>query len=622
MEVSSRMVEKDKNSDNRDFGSSIKDYGFISDCHSVALVSKEGSIDWCCMPRIDSSSCFGRLLDWPKGGYCRISPTVRYKISRRYLENSLILETTFHTAKGSAKLIDCFTLREGGEQHPHRQILRILEAIEGEIEFRCQFVPRFDYGIIKPWIRFLNGNKGNRITAIGGSSGLLVTGDINFEFQGRHNCRSVFNLAPGDRVRLSILHRPPEDLDEMNEEIPDDKELDRRLEETIQWWRHWSSKGNYKGDNSLQANRSAVVLKGLCNAPTGAIAASATTSLPEMINGIRNWDYRYSWIRDSVFTLRSLNELGHSSEADGFRRFIERSAAGSAEEIQILYGVGGERRSYEVTLDYLEGYRGSRPVRIGNAAAKQKQFDIFGELLDLAWSWHKLGNSPDDDYCQFIRELVDRTINIWQEPDCGIWEIRDEHRHFVLSKAMCWVALDRAIKLAEDMHLDYPKKQWQQVKSDIRDRIMEKGVDKKRGIFIQAFDYPICDASLLLLPVFGFIDYDDELMVRTTEAIREDLEEDGLLRRYPEDSDGLDGNEGIFTACTFWLVECLAAQGKMEEALKYFKAASATANDLGLFSEEYDVAGKEMLGNFPQGLTHLSHIAAIVALNRAKNKNI
>jgi len=592
----------------------IGDYAFISDCHSVALISKSTSIDWCCMPRIDSSSCFGRILDWQNGGYCRIWPTGSYRTERRYRRNSLILETTFHTDSGKARLTDCFTMREGGEHHPHRQILRVLEGIEGEVEFQCVIEPRFDYGVIKPWIRNL---ESNRLTAIGGSDGLLITGDMNFDRSGRHSCRTSCTIKSGARKHLSIAHRPPEALDEILEDIPETGELDRRLDETIEWWRNWSSKSEYDGRYAEEARLSAVVLKGLCNAPTGAIAAAATTSLPEELHGTRNWDYRFSWIRDSVFTLRSLNELGYNSEADGFRRFVERSAAGSAEEIQILYGVGGERRLHETIIDKLEGYRGTRPVRVGNAAVDQEQFDIYGELLDLTWRWHQLGNSPDQDYWEFVSGLANRAIGIWEKPDCGLWEFRSDLRHFVLSKAMCWVALDRAIRLAEDLNLDYPKERWQDARRAIRERVMESGVDKERGVFIQAFDHPISDASLLLLPVFGFVEFDDEIMVKTTEAIRKDLQEDGLIRRYPSGSDGLDGGEGSFIACTFWLVECLAAQGKVDEALKYFEGAAATANDLGLFSEEFDPGKSEMLGNFPQGLTHLSHIAAIVALNRA-----
>jgi len=352
----------------------------------------------------------------------------------------------------------------------------------------------------------------------------------------------------------------------------------------------------------------------LSNAPSGAIAAAATTSLPETPGGSRNWDYRYSWVRDSAFTVRALSELGYLREADGFRRFIERSCAGSAEELQILFGVGGERRLHEYEIEELEGYRQARPVRIGNAAETQLQLDVYGELLDLAWRWHERGHSPDDDYWEFLVELVDAACRQWRNPDRGIWEMRGKPRHFVLSKAMCWVAVDRGIRLAEDLNRQAPLDSWRQNRDQIRAAIEAQGYDEKRGVFVQAFDSPAMDASLLLLPIFGFISAGDERMQRTIAEIRKELSEDGLLRRYR--SDDLDGEEGVFLACSFWLAECLANQGQVAEARQVFQAASATANDLGLFSEEFDPNRQEMLGNFPQGLTHLSLIAAAVALNR------
>jgi GH15 family glucan-1,4-alpha-glucosidase len=596
----------------------IEDYAYISDCHSSALISKAGSIDWCCMPRLDSSSCFARLLGWENGGYCQIVPKSKYSIKRKYLENTLILETTFETDSGSARLTDFFTMRRGGEHNPHRQILRIIEGLEGQVELEVVFRPRFDYGAIRPWIRQINERT---FAAMGGSDGLLLTGDIELSLDGRHHCGGSFTINSDEKRHISIIYHPPEELDEQLSKISNIDELDRRFEETHEWWKRWVNKGNFKGKYKERALRSAIILKGLSNAPTGAIAASPTTSLPESMGGNRNWDYRFTWIRDSAFTVRSLAELGYDKEADGFRRFIERSAAGSAEELQILYGVGGERRLFEKEIEELEGYRGSKPVRMGNAAVSQLQFDIFGELLDLSWHWHRRGNSPDDDYWEFIVELINRTIALWQKPDRGIWEIRGEPRHFVLSKAMCWVALDRGIKMACDLKHDCPVKEWEKERDAICKLVEDKGYDKKRGVFIQAFDNPIMDASLLLLPIFGFVDYTDERMIRTTDAIREDLDENGLIRRYASGSDSLSGDEGVFITCTFWLAQCLAKQGRLEDANKYFERASSTANDLGLFSEEYDTKKNQMLGNFPQGLTHLSYIFAINTLEEcSKNK--
>ncbi|MEJ2429062.1 MAG: glycoside hydrolase family 15 protein [Deltaproteobacteria bacterium] len=399
----------------------IGDYGYIADCHSAALVSSSGSIDWCCMPRLDSRSCFGRILGWQTGGYCKIAPSSGFSVSRRYLENTLVLETTFQTHSGQARLLDCFTMRKGGEHDPHRQILRIVEGVTGRVTFGLELVARFDYGAVKPWIRKI---QNGHYIAIGGSDGLFISGDLPLEMKHRHDLTGTCTVEEGQRLRLSILWRRPEDLAEGLVQPPEGNELDRRLEETIDWWLSWGKRGKISGPYGDYLHRSAIVLKGLTNAPTGAIAAAATTSLPEAPGGSRNWDYRYSWIRDSCFTVRSLAEVGYIKEADGFRRFIERSAAGSAEQLQILYGIGGERRLQELEIDDLEGFRGARPVRVGNAARDQVQLDVYGELLDLSWRWHSLGYSPDDDYWEFLVELVDQAFCCWREADRGIWEMQ------------------------------------------------------------------------------------------------------------------------------------------------------------------------------------------------------
>ena len=591
----------------------IADYGFIADCHSAALVSKTGSIDWCCMPRLDSRSCFGRILDWNNGGYCQIEPTASYKTSRRYMDRTLILETTFQTESGQARLTDCFTMRRRGEHDPHRQILRVIEGMRGNVEFRLDIVPRFDFGAIKPWIRCYR--KHSHI-AIGGCDGLLISSDVSIKMRHRHDLTVTFTVGAGERKRFSILHRPPENLDENLTETPDPAELDRRLQETIQWWQNWSDKGRYSGPYAEQMQRSAMVLKGLSNAPTGAIVAAPTTSLPEAPGGSRNWDYRFSWVRDSSFTVRSLVELNYVKEADGFRRFIERSAAGSADQLQILYGIGGERRLHEYEIGDLAGYRGAKPVRIGNAAESQIQLDVYGELLDLAWHWHCRQRSPDDDYWEFLVELVNKVCDLWQKADCGIWEYRGSPRHFVHSKVMCWAALNYGIKLAGELRRKAPLEKWKKARGAVRRAVESQGYDAERGIFIQAFDHPVMDAALLLLPMVGFIPYHDQRMIRTTDAVREELGENGLLRRYSDGGDGLAGREGVFLACSFWLVECLARQNRLDDAHRTFQRAFSIGNDLGLFAEEYDPEADEMLGNFPQGLTHLSLISAAVALQK------
>jgi GH15 family glucan-1,4-alpha-glucosidase len=592
----------------------IRDYAYLSDCHSGALVSKDGSIDWACLPRFDSPSAFARLLDLDKGGFCRIAPDKPFKSSRRYLEAGLVLETTFETGEGRARLIDCFTMRKGGEHDPHRQILRIVEGQEGTMDLGLECVPRFEYGAVKPWIR----KAGETAYAvIGGSGGLLVSGSFRFEMGQGHGIRGTCRVGKGQRAYLSILYRNPETLDEGGVRIPSLSELDQRLEETLAWWRAWAAKSRYAGPHAEMAARSAAVLKGLCHAPTGAIVAAATTSLPESPGGSRNWDYRYTWVRDSCFAARSLAEIGFDGEAEGFRRFVERSAAGSAAEIQVLFGVGGERRLQEAALEDLEGYGGAKPVRVGNAAERQVQLDVYGELLSLSWLWHSRGHSPDADYWEFLTEIVETVARSWSRPDSGIWEMRGPARHFVHSKVMCWAALDYGIRLARELGHKAPLDRWGEARDAVRRTVETSGYDASRGVFTQAFESRAMDASLLLMPTVGFIDYRDARMVRTVDAVRVELEAGGLLRRYAEGFDGLPGREGAFLACSFWLVNCLARQGRLEEARAAFARALRTGNDLGLFSEEYDVDRREMLGNFPQGLTHLSLIEALLALEEA-----
>jgi GH15 family glucan-1,4-alpha-glucosidase len=404
----------------------------------------------------------------------------------------------------------------------------------------------------------------------------------------------------------------PEWLDGDPPTPPDPETCDGRLDQTLTWWDRWASKAAFEGPDKEGVVRSAIVLKALTYAPTGAIVAAPTTSLPEAPGGVRNWDYRFSWIRDSVFTVRSLAQLGFEGEADGFRRFVERSAAGSAADLQIMYAVDGDRRLTEIELP-LDGYRGARPVRIGNHASKQVQLDVYGELMLLAWRWSERGRRPSTDYWEFLSELVNEAAKRWSDPDRGIWEVRGEPQHFVHSKVMCWAALDRGIALADKCSLEAPVKDWATTRDQIGEAIEERGYNEERGVFTRAFESDELDAALLLLPGSGFVEHSDPRMIRTVDAVRSDLEENGLLARY-RTKDGLPGREGTFLACTFWLAESLAALGRLDEARDVFARVSATANDLGLFAEEYLVDGAEMAGNFPQGLTHLSHIEAAVAL--------
>ena len=596
----------------------IADYGFIGDCHASALVSLAGSIDWCCLPRFDSGSVFGRLLGWDVGGYCQIAPVrTDLDVSREYVDDSLVLVTTWAAGTDELRLTDFFSMREGGADRPRRRLIRILDCVRGSADVRITVAPRFDYGSIPPWMRRL----GERVyVAIGGSDALLVSGDVEFDESGPHELATTVHVKAGTRIRLSLTWHRPDQVESDAPSATSGDDLDAELEETLGWWHEWSSPGRSGGPYEHEALRSAIVLKALSCAPTGAIIAAATTSLPEVMGGSRNWDYRYSWIRDSQFTVRSLGELGFDNEADGFRRFLERSAAGSAESLQIMYGVGGERRLFEWEVPNLEGYRGSSPVRVGNAASEQLQLDMYGHLLDLAWRWHQRGQSPDDDYWRFLVSVVDAAAERWQEPDRGIWEIRGEPRHFVHSKVMCWVAADRGVRLAEECSREAPLRRWRKVAEDIRDAVETDGVDPEGGHFVVAFGDREVDAALLLVPQSDFVAYTDERMVRTVEVIAKRLDVGGLLARYRGD-DGLAGEEGAFIACTFWLAEAYARMGRMAEAEEAFQRASATANDLGLFAEEFDLTTRTALGNFPQGLTHLSHIAAAVALAAGRDGN-
>ncbi|GAB3540594.1 glycoside hydrolase family 15 protein [Noviherbaspirillum agri] len=590
----------------------IHDYALISDCHCNALISRYGSVDWCCMPRVDDDSCFGRLLDWDKGGYCAIAPAdTAFTSTRRYVDGTMILETLFRTPQGEVRLTDFFAL-QGDAEHPRYDLVRLLDGVSGEVDMRMEVLPRFDYGEIIPHVRR---HESGVYTATGSNQGLIIHADAPLEVAGHSGLLGIVRMQAGQRVRLAIQFEFPELLEQAIAQGSARADgLDPSLESTRQWWTQWSARMHRSRQIDEQTARSVITLKALTFEQTGAIVAASTTSLPEWIGGERNWDYRFSWVRDSVFTIRALHELGYLTEADRFHQFIQRSAAGSATQLQIMYGVDGKRRLPEIELDWLEGYRQSRPVRIGNHAAKQTQLDIYGELLEMAWEWHASGHPTDPDYWTFLADVVETVCRRWHEPDHGIWEIRGEPRHYVHSKAMCWAALNRGIQLAQANGFEAPLERWSAVRDQIRAAIEREGFDAGRGVFVKAFGSSEQDAALLILPRVDFVQYDDARMVATVDAICQELDEGGLLLRY-RGGDGLPGPEGIFLPCTFWLVACLARQGKREPAWKYYRRALSCANDLGLFSEEFDVEHGQMLGNFPQGLTHVSQVMARLALD-------
>jgi GH15 family glucan-1,4-alpha-glucosidase len=590
----------------------IAAYALIGDCRTGALVSRAGSIDWWCAPRFDSGSVFGRILDAERGGFCSLSPDdPTGPPEREYVGDTLVLATTFRAAGGEARLIDFLAIPPPDHGGPdHRRLVRIVEGIRGCVTFQLELRPRFDYGALAPWIR---DHEEGVFDALGGDDGLVIWSDAPLT-EREDGVDGELTVEAGERRRLSIDFMRPEVIDNDRPPRPDADGIDTCLESTLSWWDDWAKGVSVEGPGAAAALRSALVLKALTHEPTGAMVAAPTTSLPEAPGGERNWDYRYSWIRDSALAARSLAEIDCEPEADAFRHFIERTTAGRPDDLRIMYGVGGERRVPELELGDLEGYAGAAPVHVGNKAAGQHQFDSFGQLLDQSWRWHCRGHSPNDDYWRFIVALVDAAIASWRKPDRGIWEWRDGPMHFVHSKALLWSAIERGLRLASETGRDVPEERWRRARDELKEAIDREGYDEGRGTFVQAFGSSELDAAVLRLPTVGFIDFRDARMVSTVDVIARELTEDGLVRRYSTD-DGLEGREGAFLPCTFWLAECLARQGRTDEAQAAFDRATATANDVGLFSEEYDPGRGEMLGNFPQALTHLSHLEAVLALS-------
>jgi GH15 family glucan-1,4-alpha-glucosidase len=597
----------------------IGDYALIGDCYTAALVSRGGSIDWCCLPRFDSGSAFGRLLDADHGGYCALTPLSdggECDITREYVENALVLATTVQSPTGEVRILDCIARRDPGAERGS-SILRVIEGIRGTVELDMRIAPRFDYGAVRPWIR----RHDDRLhSATGGDDALVIWCDHDLEQDPDHELSAKLTVSHGDRVRLSLTYTSPELVGDGSIGLSAE-DIDKALQQTINGWRAWSKHVGLDEHEFRGAVVSAMVLKALTYEPTGAIIAAPTTSLPETPGGVRNWDYRYAWVRDASFSSRAFAEVGCEHEADSFRAFVMRSAAGHAEDLQVLYGPGGERRIGAMELDGLEGYGGATPVRVGNSATGQRQLDAYGEIVNLTWRWHRRGHSPDDDQWRFLVSLIDRAAEQCAQPDEGIWEWPGKPDHFVHSKVLCWSALNRGLELAEECMRRAPTRRWTKTRNDLHEEIETRGYDADRGIYVQAYDRSELDAALLLLPTVEYLAWDDERMLRTVDAIREELDAgDGLLYRYRR-KDGLPGQEGAFVCCSFWLVECLARAGRLSDARDVFERTLQAANDLGLFSEEVDPKTDELLGNFPQGLSHLSHISAAVALAELERRS-
>jgi GH15 family glucan-1,4-alpha-glucosidase len=595
----------------------IADYALLSDCHSGALVSKDGSIDWCTFHRFEARPVFARILDWAKAGFFRIAPLHDdYASTRRYLPGTNVLETSFETPTGTLVLTDFFAFRvpASGEDarsaHPAHQLIRIARCTDGEVAVKVKLVPRFDYGLTTPRLETLSDDL---VIVYGGADALVLQSELPFGDAERSATEGNRTLHTGEQAFVVLTYQLPHELEPGR---LTGEEVEAKLEETTSTWAAWADRCRYDGPYREQVVRSALVLKALTNGPTGSIVAAATTSLPEEIGGERNWDYRFSWLRDSALTLNALFALGYTDEAHAYMAWLKRTTAGRASELQIMYGVGGERLLPEVELDWLEGYRGSRPVRIGNGAAQQFQLDTFGELLDTAWLYRRHGGEIDEIFWDFLSRVGGAVLRKWREPDQGIWEIRGEPRHFVYSKVMAWVALDRLVRLAELDGRAGEVESWRAAREEIRELVEREGVDSESQSFIQYFGSRALDASNLMIPIVGFVPHSDPRAKATAERIVAELSADGFVYRYLTDGvDGLSGDEATFAICSFWLVECLARAGEGERARELFERLLAFCNDVGLLAEEIDPHSGELIGNFPQAFSHLGLIQAAIALD-------
>jgi len=573
----------------------IEDYALIGDTQTAALVSRAGSIDWLCMPRFDSGACFAALLGEEHHGRWLLAPAgVPREIRRRYVEGTLVLETEFATEAGRVRIIDCMPPRDRTPD-----IVRLVEGVEGTVPMRMELVLRFDYGSIVPWIRKAEGV----LCAIGGPDALALRTPIGTHGQGLTTV-AEFTVSAGQRVPFVLSWHPS------HEPPPPALDAAHAVEDTVAWWREWTSRCTYRGPWREAVERSLITLKALTYGPTGGIVAAPTTSLPESIGGIRNWDYRFCWLRDATFTLYALLISGHREEACAWREWLLRAVAGDPARLQIMYGVAGERRLPEVTLGWLPGYEKSAPVRAGNAAAQQLQLDVYGEVMDVLHQARRHSLPPDPWAWQLQRELLDFLESAWQQPDEGLWEVRGPRQQFTHSKVMAWVAFDRAAKAVERFGLDGPAERWRAMRAQIHDQVCRQGFDAQRGCFTQAYGSPKLDASLLMMPLVGFLPPTDPRVAGTVRAIEQDLVHDGFVLRYRTDEveDGLPPGEGAFLACTFWLADNYAMAGRVDEARRIFERLLSLRNDVGLLSEEYDPVAGRMLGNFPQAFSHVGLI--------------
>ena len=574
----------------------IEDYALIGDCQAAALVGRDGSIDWLCWPSFDSPACFAALLGRRDHGHWRLAPkATAAKARRRYRKDTLVLETDFETAEGAVTVVDFMPIGEGDSD-----LVRIVVGRRGRVRMAMELVLRFDYGSTVPWVTRL---EDGRLRAIAGPDMAVLDSPVETRGEDLKTC-AEFEVAAGERLPFVLLHSrshldPPPRLDAF-----------AALERTEQYWRQWSARCQVTGPWCEAVRRSLITLKALTYGPTGGIVAAPTTSLPEKLGGERNWDYRYCWLRDATLTLLAFMDAGYYEEAEAWREWLVRAVAGSPHQMQIMYGVAGERRLPELELPWLPGYEESLPVRIGNAAAGQLQLDVYGEVMDALFQGVKGRLETYEPAWGVQRALLAHLEKVWQQPDEGIWEVRAPPRHFTYSKMMAWVAFDRAVKSAQQFGLDGPVERWEKLRAAIHDDVCRRGYDAGKGAFVQSYGSKELDASLLLMPITGFLPASDARVRGTVHAIERELMEDGLVHRYrahPQ-TDGLPPGEGAFLACSFWLADNYVLQGRLDEARALFERLLGLANDVGLLAEEYDPRGRRQLGNFPQAFSHVALI--------------
>jgi GH15 family glucan-1,4-alpha-glucosidase len=573
--------------------SRIEDYALIGDCHGAALVARNGSIDWLCVPRFDSGACFAALLGTEENGCWSIHPAGEIRAVRRaYHDGTLVLETEYETADGVASVIDCMPPRS-----KEADLIRVVTGKRGRVPMQMKFVLRTDYGSIVPWVRRTEGG----ICAVAGPDTFTLQSDVplrNHDFK----TEADFMIQAGQQLQFALIWHPSHNFE------PIHIDAEKSLIHTEEWWREWSERCTYQGVYRDNVVRSLITLKALTYAPTGGMVAAPTTSLPELIGGVRNWDYRYCWVRDATFTLYALTLGGYTDEAAAWRDWLLRAVAGKPSQMNMMYGLAGEKRLPEIELPWLPGYEGSVPVRTGNAAYQQFQLDVYGELLDAMHVARRAGLAPDENAWHVEQALTRYLESAWREPDNGIWEIRGPKRHFTHSKIMAWVAIDRMVKAVEIYGLPGPVERWRALRAEIHDEVCRQGFDSVHNTFVQYYGGSELDASLLMMGLVGFLPPDDPRLRGTVTAIERELIEDGLVMRYrtkPE-IDGLPHGEALFLACSFWLADNFALMGRYEDARVLFERLLGLCNDVGLLAEEYDPIAKRFLGNFPQAFSHVA----------------